>query len=162
MAVAPVREFSPSFIPVPQAAQPAARTSLRAWLREWVVPCGKIMVFGLLAVGYLMLSARVLSLETQRTELDKRIQAERARQGILEKAYQGVCDRAVLRQYAAATGLQPTPAKVRTLAVADLPAREPSLVSFLERQPGFTGAPAEAPASAAHSPARPAVAGMGQ
>lgn len=156
MAVAPVREFSPTFTPAPQATQPAVRTWARAWLREWVAPCGKIALLGLIAVGYLMLSARVSSLETQREEWAKRIQAEQARRGILQKAYQGVCDRALLRQYADAAGLQQTPARVRTLAVANLPAREPSLAAHLETQPGFTGQPSDAP------PSRPAVAGMGQ
>ena len=153
MAVAPVREFSPSFTPVPQAAQPALRT----WLREWMAPCGKIALLGLLAVGYLMLSARVLSLETQREELAKRIQAEQARRTLLQKAYLGVCDRAVLRQYAAAAGLQQTPAKVRTITVADLPAREPSLAAHLETQPGFTGRPQVAP-----PPTQRVIAGMGR
>jgi hypothetical protein len=144
MAVAPVREISPSFAPSPQATQPAVRT----WLREWVAPCGKIALLGLLAVGYLMLSARVLCLETQREELEKRIQAEQVRRGVLQKAYQAVCDRAVLRQYAAAAGLQQTPARVQTLTVADLPARTPSLAAHLETQVGFVGRPAATPTSA--------------
>ena len=130
--------------------------------RNASAPCGRIALLGLLAVGYLMLSARVLCLETQREELAKRIQAEQARRAVLQKAYQGVCDRAVLRQYAAAAGLQQTPARVRTITVANLPAREPSLVAHLETQPGFTGQPQSAPPTAAPPSGRPAVAGMGR
>ena len=113
--MAAVRDWTFDGGPGPRQAPPVPKP--RSFWRAVVLPCAKIGVGGLLAVGYLLVSARVSALEVQRADLQKRIEVETVRRGELQHEYQRVTGPEAVKGYSANLGLQDRPQATQTVSV---------------------------------------------
>lgn len=125
---------------VRRPASPPGRA--RTFWRKVILPCVKIGVGGLLAVGYLLVSARVSALEVQRADLQKRIDAEIVRRGDLQHQYQLVTAPEAVKGYSTNLGLQDKPEAIQAVSVrSTVPSSQAVATRYDERS---------RPTSAAH------------